>query len=126
MSSEKQSSLGWFVAGLGLGALLGVLYAPKSGRETREDIANTAREGSEYLRARSRDAAEQVGALVDRSKSQVSEYIDRGKDYVEKGRNQWEDFVSKGKDFVQDQSDRVSAAVDAGRQAYRSASEDRS
>ena len=36
------SGLGWFLAGLGLGALAGVLYAPKSGKETREDIANRA------------------------------------------------------------------------------------
>ena len=40
----------WFLAGLGVGALIGILYAPKSGRETREDLAQGAREGSEYLR----------------------------------------------------------------------------
>ena len=28
---------GWFLAGLGIGALVGVLYAPKSGKETRDD-----------------------------------------------------------------------------------------
>jgi len=38
--------LGWFLAGLGVGAVVGILYAPKSGRETREDIANSAREGT--------------------------------------------------------------------------------
>jgi gas vesicle protein len=122
MSNEKQgsSSLGWFVAGLSLGALIGVLYAPKSGRETREDIAAGAREGTEYLRARSKEAVEQVGVLVDRGKAQVGEYIDRSKTYIDKGRAQWDDFVAKGKDFVNEQGDKVSAAVDAGRQAYRS------
>jgi len=34
------SGLGWFLAGLGVGALIGVLYAPKAGKETREDLAN--------------------------------------------------------------------------------------
>ena len=42
----------WFLAGLGVGALVGILYAPKSGRETREDLAQRGREGSEYLRNR--------------------------------------------------------------------------
>jgi gas vesicle protein len=28
----KAYSLAWFVAGLGVGALVGILYAPKSGR----------------------------------------------------------------------------------------------
>ena len=36
----------------GIGALVGILYAPKAGRETREDIATGAREGTEYLKAR--------------------------------------------------------------------------
>jgi hypothetical protein len=36
------SGLGWFLAGLGLGALVGVLYAPKAGKETREDLVASA------------------------------------------------------------------------------------
>ena len=32
------SGLGWFLAGLGIGALVGVLYAPKAGKETREEL----------------------------------------------------------------------------------------
>jgi len=33
---SKSYGLAWFLAGLGVGALVGILYAPKSGRETRE------------------------------------------------------------------------------------------
>ena len=36
------SGLGWFLAGLGVGALVGVLYAPKAGKETREDLVASA------------------------------------------------------------------------------------
>ena len=36
------SGLGWFLAGLGIGALAGVLYAPKAGKETREDLVASA------------------------------------------------------------------------------------
>jgi len=43
--------LGWFLAGLGIGAAIGaaigVLYAPKAGKETREDLLNSAREAKE-------------------------------------------------------------------------------
>lgn len=123
MSEEKGSSgFSWFLAGLGLGALIGVLYAPKAGRETREDLITSAREGTEFLKQKSRDAADQVNDLVDRSKTQVSEYVDRGKEYVERGRAQWDEFVSQGKQFVNDQGGRVSAAVEAGRQAYQTSS----
>jgi len=121
MSEDSSSGQGvaWFLAGLGVGALIGVLYAPKSGRETREDLAQSAREGSEYLRARSRQAAEQVGQIVDKGKEQVGQYVGRGREVVDRGRAQWEDFVERGKNLVSDQTSRVGAAVDAGREAYQ-------
>ena len=112
---NKLQGLAWFLAGLGVGALVGILYAPKSGREIREDLASGAREGTEYLRNKSRQAAEEVNAFVERGKDHVGEYVDRG-------RAQWEEFVDRGKNLVTEQSGRISAAVDAGRQAYRTAS----
>jgi gas vesicle protein len=117
--TSKGQGVAWFLAGLGVGALIGVLYAPKSGRETREDLAQGAREGSEYLRARGRQAADQVGQIVDKGKEQVNQYVGRGREVVDRGRAQWEDFVERGKNLVQDQTTRVGAAVDAGREAYQ-------
>lgn len=111
---RNNSGIGWFVAGIGLGALLGIIYAPMSGRETRENLARGAREGSEYLRARAREAAEQVGTVVERSKGQVADMVGRG-------RERWDEIVERGQDYVSDKSTRVGAAVDAGREAYRSA-----
>jgi gas vesicle protein len=123
MADEKEekgtSGFSWFLAGLGIGALVGVLYAPKAGRETREGLVTGAREGKEYLRQRSQEAAEQVNQFVDRSKVQVSEYVDRGREYVDRSKAQWEDFVSQGRQIVNEQKDKVVAAGDAGREAYR-------
>lgn len=112
--SEQSSGFSWFVAGLGIGALLGVLFAPKSGRETREDILSSARDGSEYLRSRGRDAATQMNAYAERGRARVNDYVDRG-------RTQWDDFVKQGRDYVQDKSSKVSAAVQAGKDAYDAA-----
>jgi gas vesicle protein len=112
--SDRSNGFSWFLAGLGLGALVGVLYAPKSGRETREDILSSAREGSEYLRDRSRQAAEQVSEYADRSRARVNEYVDRG-------RTQWNSYVNQGRQFVHEQTDKVTAAVEAGKHAYQTA-----
>jgi gas vesicle protein len=121
MSEEKQSSgFSWFLAGLGIGALIGVLYAPRAGKETRDELVSSAREGTEYLKQRGREAADQMGDLVDRGKAQVTEYVGRGKEYVERGRAQWDEFVNQGRQFVSDQTNKVSAAVEAGKQAYQS------
>jgi gas vesicle protein len=124
MADEKNGSGGlgaaWFLAGIGIGALVGILYAPKSGRETREDLAHGARGGKEYLRNKSKDAATKMSAVVEKGRDQVNDYVDRGREVLDKGRAQWEEFVERGKGLVGEQADRVSAAVDAGREAYRS------
>ena len=106
--NESSSSLGWFLAGLGIGALAGVLYAPKSGQETRDELASQAR-----------DAKEKANQYVEQGKDQLTDYVDKGRDYYDKGRTQWSQYVDKGKDFVQQQQDKVASAVDAGKQAYQ-------
>ena len=48
MADDNGSSgFGWFLAGLGVGALIGVLYAPKSGKETRNDIVQASLDAKE-------------------------------------------------------------------------------
>jgi gas vesicle protein len=89
---DNSNSFLWFLAGLGFGALMGVLYAPRSGRETRDALKNSAGEGAEYLKSRSKDARETV--------------------------NQW---VDRSKDVVSQKKDQISSAIDATRQAYREA-----
>src|SRR5262249_16827932 len=69
---DSGNSFMWFLAGLGFGALLGVLYAPRSGRETREAIRNSAQEGGEYLKTRGREARESVNQWGERGKDVVS------------------------------------------------------
>jgi len=90
MSDESNSSIGWFLAGLGLGALVGVLFAPKSGSETREFIRTRATDGREWI-TNSGDSARQT----------VNEWIERGKEIVDRQKSQ------------------VQSAFDAGRQAFR-------
>jgi hypothetical protein len=52
------------------------------------------------------------------------EYVDRSREVVDRGRAQWEEFVERGKSLVTDQTTRVSAAVEAGRNAYRTTAVD--
>lgn len=89
---DSSSNFMWFLAGLGFGALMGVLYAPRSGRETRDALKNTAQEGTEYLKTRGKEARETM--------------------------NQW---VDRGKEVVTQKKEQISNAIDATRQAYREA-----
>jgi gas vesicle protein len=98
MSEDNNGvGIGWFIAGLGLGALIGLLFAPKAGSETRENLASRANEGREYLKNQSKTARDSVGQWVDRGK----EAIDRGKEVVDRQKQQ------------------VQSAFDSARQAYR-------
>jgi gas vesicle protein len=115
------SGLGWFLAGLGLGALVGVLYAPKAGKETREDLVASALEAKDKAAVLAQQGKERAAELAEQGKQQVNEYVDRGKEYYDRGRTQWSQYVEKGKGLVQEQQDKVAAAIDAGKEAYVSA-----
>ncbi|HUO25414.1 MAG TPA: YtxH domain-containing protein [Candidatus Aquilonibacter sp.] len=92
MADRESNSFVWFLAGLGLGALVGVLYAPRSGSETRDVLRARAEEGREYVRSRARDARDQAS-----------------------------DWMDRGRDVVNQQKEQFRAAYEAGRQAYREA-----
>jgi gas vesicle protein len=92
MSDRDGNSFVWFLAGMGLGALVGVLYAPRSGSETRDAIRARAEEGRDYVRSRAREARDQA--------------------------SQWADH---GRDVLNQQKEQFRAAYEAGRQAYQEA-----
>ena len=56
MADRDGSSFLWFLAGLGVGAAVGVLYAPKSGDEMRDVIRSKAQESADRARQQEQDA----------------------------------------------------------------------
>jgi gas vesicle protein len=120
------SGLGWFLAGLGIGALVGVLYAPKSGKETREDLVASALDAKDRAAVLAQQAQDKAAAMAAQGKQQVDQYVDRGKEYYDRGRTQWAQYVEKGKGLMQEQQEKVSAAIDAGKQAYANTTNEQS
>ena len=90
MGENAGSKVSYFLVGLGIGALVGILFAPKSGQETREYLSGKAEEGREYAQRKASELRERADELMERSKEMV-------------GR----------------QKEQLSAAVDAGREAYQ-------
>ena len=86
-----------FLLGALSGAALAILFAPRSGRETREILSEKLRETADRSRRAGQEALEKGREAVENA----SGYLDRQRDALEKRR------------------DRLSAAVEAGRQAYR-------
>jgi gas vesicle protein len=110
--------IGWFLAGLGIGAVIGVLYAPKAGKETREDLLNGAREARDKAAELVEQGKQKAAELVEEGKQKAQESFDKGREYYDKGRTQWTQYVEKGKSLINEQQAKVEAAVEAGKDAY--------
>jgi len=114
--------LTFFLVGAGIGAVLALLFAPKSGEELRSDIADATRKGID----RSKEAAQQLG-------TKASEYYDTAREtageYYEATREKATELydtatakagevVSKTRDVATRQAGSIQAAVEAGKKAY--------
>jgi gas vesicle protein len=103
---EERSGFGYFLLGLGIGVAAGILWAPRAGEETRQLIADKAGEGADYLRARAQEGSDYVRQRSEDLKGSAA------------------DLYEKGRQTVSRQKDTLSAAVEAGKQAYRDAVSD--
>ena len=83
---EENGNLGWFVAGAALGAVVALLLAPKSGKDTRKYLSKTTKTTREAMESSGRD-------MMDRGK----ELYDRGRKIVEDAG----DLFERGRKLVQ-------------------------
>ena len=77
---------GAFLAGLGVGVAVGMLFAPKAGGETREMIKNKAGEGKDYLKHRTTELREHAGELFEKSREALGRQKEQMGDAMEAGR----------------------------------------
>ncbi len=87
-----KNGLSSFLLGLGVGIGIGILFAPKSGQETRDFLKTKAGEGTDFLKQRTDDVRQSAG-----------------------------EWVEKGKDALARRKDTIADAVEAGKQAYHDA-----
>ena len=80
------AKVGFFVAGVGIGALLALLLAPKTGEQTRKLIAKKAEEGKDYVASRGREFRGQAEELVEKGKERVTKQKERLAEVLETGK----------------------------------------
>ena len=95
----------FFMAGAGIGAVLALLFAPKSGKETRELIARTAADGREFITNKVSDGKQFVGETSRKVTDDFSSFVDRSKDALVR------------------QKEQITAAFEAGKAAYKEGKE---
>jgi gas vesicle protein len=91
---DDDNKFSYFFLGLGLGVAVGLLFAPKSGPETRDLLRSKADEGKEYLKRRGAEVRDQASDAIERGKSSVSRQRENLMAAVEAGKQAYRDAVS--------------------------------
>jgi gas vesicle protein len=132
--SSAAEKLTFLLIGGGIGATLALLFAPKTGRELRGDIADYTKRGvdvaGEQARAVGQRASEIYGTAAERASEvygtaagKVSEAYGTAAGRVSEVYGTARERVAAGADTVSEvaarQKDQIAAAIEAGKQAYR-------
>ena len=101
MADKYAAGLYCFFGGLGMGLATGILFAPDSGASTRHCFGRKAGEARDLVNAKTNEGREFLKRRAARLVDQTNEFIERGKR------------------LVNEQTQRVANAVEAGTIAYR-------
>lgn len=104
--------LTYLLIGGGIGAILALLFAPKSGHELRGDIKDATRKGID----RSREAAQQ---LSDRAGEYYEATRDRASELYTQAAGRVSEAAQTAREAAARQGGTLSAALDAGKKAYQ-------
>lgn len=104
--------LTYLLIGGGIGAILALLFAPKSGQELRGDIADATRKGID----RSREAAQHLG---DRAGEYYEATRERAGELYSTAASKVGEVAQTAREAASRQGGTVAAAIDAGRKAYQ-------
>lgn len=73
---ETTSGLAWFLTGAVIGATVAILYAPKSGKDTRRFLTDRAQQGKQAVTDTSKDIVDASKDMFDRGRKLVDEAAD--------------------------------------------------
>ncbi|HEV2762891.1 MAG TPA: YtxH domain-containing protein [Pyrinomonadaceae bacterium] len=99
-ADDMSARLTYFLIGGTVGAIVALLFAPKSGRELRGDIADATRKSVD----RTRETATQLGT--------------RAGEYYDAAAAKAGELATSAREAAARRGEHLSAAIDAGRRAY--------
>ena len=120
--TNASTKLTYLLIGGGIGAILALLFAPKSGQELREDIADATRKGLEKSKEVAGQLQERAGEYYEVSRERASEFYttakEKGNELVEKAKDTAEELGEKARGAAARTTNPISAALEAGKEAY--------
>ena len=111
--SSVANKLTYLLIGGGIGAVIALLFAPKSGTELREDIADATRKGLEKSKEAAAQLQERAGEYYEVGKERASELY-------QTGREKAGEVAQKARTAAANTANPFTAAIEAGKDAYSS------
>ena len=102
--SDAGARLTYFAIGATIGAVVALLFAPKSGRELRADIADATRKGVDTAR-------EKAGEYYETSRERATEFYSTASSRAG-------ELAGTAREAVTRRGETLSAAIEAGKRAY--------
>jgi gas vesicle protein len=111
-SDNISTRLTYLLIGGGIGAILALLFAPKSGQELRGDIAEATRKGIDKSRETAQELGQRAGEYYETTRDRAGELYATAAGKVG-------EVAQTAREAATRQTNTVAAAIDAGKKAYQ-------
>jgi gas vesicle protein len=123
-----------FLTGAAVGSIIALLFAPKSGKELREDIKNKSQDFIEDADKYISNAKDKASQLINEGKKKSEKLVADTKEKVETllteaerilndAKDKAGNAVSTGKEKIEKEGERLKTALKAGMEAYKTEKE---
>ena len=117
------SKLTYLLIGGGIGAVIALLFAPKSGQELRGDLADATRKGIDKSRETAQQLGERAGEYYEQTRGRAGELYTqaagKASDVYAQASDKVSEVAQTARATAARQTSTVAAAIDAGKKAYQ-------
>ena len=116
--TSATTKLTYLIIGGGIGAILALLFAPKSGEELRGDIADVTRKGLEKSKETAAQLQEKAGEYYEVTREKAGEYYQAAQEKAGELKTKAGEIADKAKSAATSTANPFTAAIEAGKDAY--------
>lgn len=118
IEKDSGNGVGMLLLGLAIGAGAALLFAPASGRETRERLSHEARRAGRRVKDMTDEFGEELADRVERARSSVDERVGRAREAVTSHVDAVNEAVSASRDAARQARADIERAVENSKRAY--------
>lgn len=116
---RNEPGVGAFIAGLAVGAGLALLFAPRTGEETRRELQRRAKRVGDQAQELVSEVTESVGQTLSQARESVESRIDSARSAVDLKRRQVTNAVGAGRMAAQEARVELEQRIAETKAAYK-------